>query len=83
MSIIKNFKDFLNESWHPYDAYETGESNCCGAPIMQGGICSDCKEHCEPEEEEEYPEDQMTDHEFEPRNHEAEPGSELPNVEGF
>jgi hypothetical protein len=51
MSIIKNFNDFLNESWHPYDAYETGESNCCGAPIMQGGICSDCKEHCEAEEE--------------------------------
>jgi hypothetical protein len=50
---------------------------------MQGGICSDCKEHCEPEEEEKYPEDQMTDREFEPRNHEAEPGSELPNVEGF
>jgi hypothetical protein len=80
MLIIKNFKDFLNESRYPY---ETGESNCCGAPIMQGGICSACNDHCEPEEEDGYPEDQMTDHEFEPRNHDDEPGSELPNVEGF
>lgn len=21
-------------------------SNCCGEPVIQGGICSDCKEHC-------------------------------------
>lgn len=24
------------------------ESDCCGAPIMSGGMCADCKEHCEP-----------------------------------
>ena len=80
MSIIKNFKDFLHESWHP--------SNCCGAPIMQGGICSDCKEHCEPEEEgENIPANQIEQPEdgpnFEPRDHDAELGSKLPNVEGF
>jgi hypothetical protein len=24
-------------------------SDCCGAPIIQGGICFDCREHCEEE----------------------------------
>ena len=28
------------------------ESNCCGATIIWTDICSDCKEHCEPMEEE-------------------------------
>lgn len=22
-------------------------SDCCGAPVMQGGICFDCRERCE------------------------------------
>jgi hypothetical protein len=38
-------------SVHPHDEYEDGLSNCCNAPILSGGICSDCREHCEPEEE--------------------------------
>ena len=39
-----------NESWDPRDAYEHGAtSNCCGAPVMMGDICSDCGEHCEAE----------------------------------
>ena len=25
-------------------------SNCCGAPIVWHDICSECREHCEPEE---------------------------------
>ena len=39
-----------NESWDPSDAYEYGAtSNCCGASVMMGDICSDCGEHCEAE----------------------------------
>ena len=26
-------------------------SDCCGAPIIMGDICSDCKEHCGVQEE--------------------------------
>lgn len=34
--------------------YEEGMSNCCGALVYQDmGICSDCKEHCGVEQEEE------------------------------
>jgi hypothetical protein len=40
----------MNESWDPRDAYEHGAtSNCCGASVMMGDICSDCGEHCEAE----------------------------------
>lgn len=28
-----------------------GSSNCCGALIMTNGLCSDCGEHCEDEED--------------------------------
>lgn len=46
-AINKNKK---NESWDPSDAYEQGAySNCCGASVMMGDICSDCGEHCEAE----------------------------------
>ncbi len=40
------------------DWFDPGEmSNCCGAPVYNPGgndmgICSECKEHCEIEEEE-------------------------------
>jgi hypothetical protein len=44
---VKSFNQFIAESWDPRDAYEEGLSNCCGAPIMMGDICSDCGEHCE------------------------------------
>jgi len=27
-------------------------SNCCGAPVIWGDICQECKEHCEPIKEE-------------------------------
>lgn len=45
-------------------------SNCCGAPAMSNGdcdfedfgICSDCKEHCEYIEEEEF--NQLPENEF-------------------
>jgi len=26
---------------------KVGESNCCGAPILMGDLCAECKEHCE------------------------------------
>jgi len=26
-------------------------SDCCGAPVVMGDICMDCKEHCEPIED--------------------------------
>lgn len=29
------------------------ESNCCGAEIIWTDICSECKEHCEPVDDEE------------------------------
>ena len=45
--VVKNFTKFVNES----DDFSGETSNCCGAPIMMGDICSDCKEHCEAEEE--------------------------------
>ena len=56
---LKRFDQFVNESWDPYDSYEHGTSNCCGSKIMTGGICADCGEHCESEEEDDY--DQMED----------------------
>ena len=31
--------------------YEGEYSNCCGAPIIWSDICSDCKEHCKPMED--------------------------------
>lgn len=30
-------------------------SDCCGAPIIQGGICFDCREHCEEEADDARP----------------------------
>ena len=76
-NVVKNFTQFVNESWDPSDAFTGETSNCCGAPIMMGDICSDCKEHCEAEEEdEEYPEDLSNDPEFEPHNHEPLPGED-------
>lgn len=33
------------------DLYED-VSNCCGARIVGGDVCSDCYEHCSPEENE-------------------------------
>ena len=33
----------------PRDLLSSGVvSNCCGAPIYLGDICTACKEHCEP-----------------------------------
>lgn len=67
-NLVKNFNQFINESWDPRDDYEQGVfSNCCGAPVIHGDVCSECGEHCDPETDE-YPEDQ--DHELEPRNFE-------------
>jgi hypothetical protein len=31
--------------------YKEGESDCCCAPVYNG-ICSKCREHCEPDEDE-------------------------------
>ena len=58
-NLVKNFNQFVNESMDPSDWYEKELSDCCGAPIMLGDICSDCKDHCVPQssEEDEYLED--------------------------
>jgi hypothetical protein len=47
-----------NESWDPRDAYEYGvSSDCCGASVMMGDICSDCGEHCDTYSDDEDEED--------------------------
>jgi hypothetical protein len=49
-TVYDSAKSRTNESWDPSDAYEYGAtSNCCGASVMMGDICSDCGEHCEAE----------------------------------
>lgn len=35
-------------------------SNCCGAKIIWTDICSECKEHCDPVEEEDTMSDEDT-----------------------
>ena len=53
-NLVKNFNQFVNESWDPSDSYEPGVySNCCGAEVIHGDICSECGEHCDVESEEE------------------------------
>ena len=44
-------------SFDPLDCYEHGvESDCCGARIMLGDICSECGEHCDAaEDEDDFP----------------------------
>jgi hypothetical protein len=71
-NLIKNFGQFINESSNHMHSHHEELSSCCGAEILKGGFCSDCGEHCVPEEEgyTEYPEDQVQNHEFEPHNHE-------------
>ena len=47
-------KEPSNESFDPSDAYSEYLSDCCGAPMYTDmGICSDCKEHCEPQSDDE------------------------------
>lgn len=42
------------------DLYQQGtSSNCCGAIIKTNGLCSDCGEHCEDEEDFEHSDEQM------------------------
>lgn len=75
--IVKNFNDFVNESWDGSDEFTGYTSNCCGAPIMMGNICSNCEEQCAPDEEGEtvpnnqieQPEDGPNFSEFEPNNY--------------
>ena len=47
-----------------------GMSNCCGAKVYEPDICSQCKEHCEVEnedmdclDEDTYPEERLTQEE--------------------
>ena len=39
-------------SFDPLDAFEGGDSDCCGARILMGGICFECGEHCEAQQDE-------------------------------
>lgn len=68
-TLIKNLEQFVNESWDISDNYEPGVySNCCGAAVIHGGVCTECGEYCDVEDEyeyEEFPEDQVNDPEFE------------------
>lgn len=34
-------------SFDPADAFEYGESECCGARVLLGDMCFECGEHCE------------------------------------
>lgn len=40
-------------SFDPQDAFTGGTSNCCGARIYLGDLCSSCGEHCSEQEDEE------------------------------
>jgi len=43
---------------YPSDFMEHGYvSNCCGAGIIYGDICMECKEHCDAESEDEEDEE--------------------------
>lgn len=56
--LVKSFGEFITESTNAYDDNMTDEvSDCCGAPIEMGDICSDCGEHCEPQQDEEFDND--------------------------
>ena len=70
--LVKNFEQFVNESWDSDDSREHGlYSNCCGAEVIDGDICSECGEHCDVDGDyEEFPEDQAGAPEFEPKNFE-------------
>ena len=51
-------------SYSPGDEFDFGVSNCCGAGVYLGGICANCKDHCdiqEDEEEEEFSEFTVAD----------------------
>lgn len=63
--IVKSFNQFVNESWDPQDAYEEGMSNCCGSRIMTGDICSDCGEHCESQDDDDYENDDFENDDLE------------------
>jgi hypothetical protein len=39
------------------DCFDFGESDCCGASIYLGGICANCKDHCDAREEDENEEE--------------------------
>lgn len=51
------------------DEYGLGDdvvSSCCAAEIIDGDICSDCREHCDPLGDEEMPDEYRPDQPFEP-----------------
>lgn len=61
--VVKSFNQFVNEAWDPSDNYEAGVySNCCGAEVVNGDICTECGEHCDVEDEES--DDYENDNEF-------------------
>lgn len=68
-NLVKSFNQFVNEAMHPSDWYEDELSDCCGAPIMLGDICSDCKDHCEPQSLEDYENEETFDQDM-PHNDE-------------
>ena len=67
-NLVKSFNQFVNESMDPQDFYEEGLSDCCGAPVMMGDICSDCGEHCGVESEDDFEHEEEFGHD-EPHHH--------------
>lgn len=74
--LVKNFEQFVNEAFDPSDNYEPGVySNCCGAEVIHGDICSECGEHCDVESEE--------DDYYPPTEHELEDEDDIPHPFGY
>tara|TARA_R100000655_G_C2908098_1_gene180066 strand:- start:317 stop:571 length:255 start_codon:yes stop_codon:yes gene_type:complete len=43
-----SYQDFLDDKFHKYQHTISGESSCCGKPVIDDlGICSDCYEACD------------------------------------
>jgi hypothetical protein len=43
-----SYIEYLRDKIHKHQPEQSGESNCCGAPVIDDYlICSDCKESCD------------------------------------
>lgn len=62
-NLVKSFDQFITESHGYMHHEEESMSNCCGSPIDEMGMCSECGEYAGGHEEEEM------------MHHEEEPGS--------
>tara|TARA_B100001094_G_scaffold7119_1_gene6350 strand:- start:2931 stop:3209 length:279 start_codon:yes stop_codon:yes gene_type:complete len=45
---FNEFKDYLNEKIIKHQPIQSGESDCCGRPVLADlMLCSECKDHCD------------------------------------